>query len=113
MASLPNEEQTNKPARTAEPAPEWAGPRSTVVSYHTGALPGCLIAAGTFAVFMVVAVVLLVAGVAASLFGGRRLAAALLRRAKFSPARPFTFSQYDDPGIIDITPGPDNSRGKP
>lgn len=84
-------------------------PQPQVFTFHMGRAPGplgCLVGALGAAVFVVLAAVLLVLGSLFFLLGGRRIAAALFRRAmkrRFgAPQHAPWPQQQDDADVIDV-----------
>jgi len=78
------------------------------VTFQYRGLPGplgCLMGLFGGLVFLVLAVVLLAVGSLFFLLGGRRIAAALFRRAMKrhgNTAQPFHWTQNQDPDVIDV-----------
>lgn len=115
-----NEQPGNKPARGPEPrhpaprprgpddftAPEPGQPRTVSFQYqgNVGPAGGCVLGLLGFVFFILFAILMLIIGSVFALFGGRRIAAALFRRAlKRRPDSPDTFHwNPHDPDVIDV-----------
>ena len=96
------------PPEPRHPAPPLPGsgaptdPRITTFHYESSLGPagGCLFGAAALAVFMVFAILMLAAGGVFALFGGRRMAAALFRRALRRNA--LRWKSGPGPDVIDV-----------